>query len=140
MTPETAFMEAIQATLLADTDVAALVGEQVFDEVPADNDPAEPPYLYVGPINRQRVEPIGENRIWTVRMRLYAESVGFGRKEAWAIGDAAAAALDGVELVLPDPFVVSDIVRVTQAGDVLDDANRFKTVFIDLITTIEREP
>lgn len=140
MTPETAFMAAVQAVLLANEDVAALVGEQVFDEVPADKSPGKPPYIFVGPINRQRVEPIGMNRIWTMRMRLYAESVGFGRKEAWAIGDAAAAALDGVELVLPDPFVASDIVRVSQAGDVLDDANRFKTVFVDLVTTIEREP
>ena len=135
MTPETAFLEAIQAALLASDAVTALVGEKVFDEVPSDG---SPPLIFVGPISRQRANDPAGNAAWTLRARIYAESTGFGRREAWEIANAAGDALEGAELSLADPFQAVDIVRTIQGGDVFDDQGRFKTVFLDVGTTVQR--
>lgn len=137
MTPETALIAAVQAALLAAPPVASKVGEKVFDEVPADDVPGKPPLVYIGPINRQRLnDPAGE-AAWAMRMRLYVESAEFGRLEAWDITDAVSECLEGSELALAAPFECVDVLRVIQAGDVFDQ-DGFKTVFLDVGTTIQK--
>lgn len=134
MTPETALLDAVLAALTAAPAVAAIVDDKVLDEVPNDRSPVKPPYVYAGPINRQRV-PDTCARAWTMRMRLYAVSTGFGRREAWTLADAVVAALSRAELALPDPLEAVDPVTVTQAGDVINPPAP-KTAFVDITVTI----
>lgn len=139
MSPEIALQEAVVALLKADTDVAALVADRVFDEVPADRLPGTPPYIEIGPINRTRIEGCGKS--WLIRMRLFATSTEFGRVEAWALADAMILALDddperGVP-DLPAPFAIADSLRVIQAGDVVDPL-QIKSVFVDVQAIVSR--
>jgi hypothetical protein len=139
VTPETAFLKALIAVLKADAGVEAVVADRIFDEVPEDErglSLAQPPYLYVGPVNTTRVE-LGAwpASAWRVRARLYAVSTAFGRLEAWSAAHAARKALEGVELTLDDPFAAQEPVTATQAGDVTEPLNP-KAVFVDLSTTI----
>lgn len=137
MTPEIAFLDAVRAALLADPAVAAIVGDKVLDEVPADRASVEPPYVYVGPMARARVSDTC-GTAWTMRMRLYSVSTGFGRRQAWEASDAVARALNGVELALPSPFEAVDPILVTQAADVIQSPAP-KTTFVDITVTIQEE-
>ena len=134
MSPETALLEAVQAALLANADVAALVGEKVFDAVPGDDQPGTPPLIYAGPFNRRRYQDVA----WTVTGRFFVQSTGFDRREAWNIAETAIQAVDEIEPTLAGPFAVADMVRVSQAGDVLTKEGGFHSVFFDLTTTIQR--
>jgi hypothetical protein len=133
MTPETALQEALIAVLRADPAVTALVGDNVFDEVPGDE--AKPPHVYLGPVNRTRLEAC--RRTFTIRMRWFAESIDFGRLEAWEIADAVGEALEGLEPDLGDAFACEEPIRITQAGDTIDPLEP-KAVFIDCTTTVSR--
>ena len=134
MTPENALLDAVLAALAADPAVSAIVGDKVVDEVPADRSPVKPPYVYAGPINRQRV-PDTCARAWAMRMRVYAVSTGFGRRQAWDLADAVVRALHHVELTLPTPLEAVDRITVTQAGDVITPPAP-KTAFVDITVTI----
>lgn len=139
MTPELAFQEAIAAMLIADPVVNGLVNGQVFDEVPNEG-AAQPPYIYLGPMNRRRV-PLDCGQVWTVTARLYAISVEFGRQEAWNTIEAIVQALDmkdAPDLVVAAPYSIQQPIQITQAGDVVDPLAP-KSVFVDLSTTIARD-
>lgn len=134
MSPETALLEAVQAALLADTGVSAIVGEKVFDAVPGDDEPGKPPLIYAGPFNRRRFEDVA----WTVTGRFFVQSVAFDRKQAWAIAEAAILVVDMAEIEFAAPFHAADVVRVSQAGDVLNQEGGFHAVFFDVTTTVQK--
>ena len=138
MTPETALLKAVVATLKGAAGVSALVGARVYDDVPDDRGNAEraAPYVYVGPINRSRIET-GCDAQWNMRLRVYAISVAFGRLQAWDVANAASEALEGQLLTLDQPFHCGDIVRVVQAGDVIEPSNP-KATFIDIATIVAK--
>jgi len=145
MSPEIALQSAVVDRLGADMAVMAIVAGRIFDQVPADRAPGEPPYVEIGPINRTRFEGCAAG--WLIRMRLYATSTDFGRVEAWNLADAIVAALDdridetgaqAVEaLALAAPFRILDSLRVVQAGDVVDPL-QIKSVFVDVQAVIAR--
>ncbi|MGU3418527.1 DUF3168 domain-containing protein [Methylobacterium sp. D54C] len=139
ITPETAFLDAVRAHLRADPALAALVAGRVYDALPGAEQRIAPPYLYAGPLRRQRLDTAcGE--AWTVQLRLYAVSTAFGRHQAWAVIDAAATALadrEPPDFALPPPFAVQQPLIVTQAGDVVDPLNP-RQVFLDVTTIVAR--
>lgn len=140
MTPETALLKAITERLVDDAGVAALVAGRVFDAVPNDRKAgSQPPYIYVGPMNRQRV-PLDCAAVWQVRARVYVVTTTFGRAEGWEVIEAVVQALDGREapdLALPAPFTFQNRLDVVQAGDVVDPLAP-KSMFLDLTTIIAR--
>lgn len=140
MTPELALQAAVTGLLLADPDVSALVGGKIFDEIPAGAPTGQPkltpPWIYLGPVSRRRLET-GCGNTWTITMRLYAASTGFGRKEAWEIGSAAATALEGEQPDLAAPYSLVEVIRCLQGGDVIEPAQP-KAVYLDITTTITR--
>ncbi len=145
MTPELALRDVLIALLKADPAVAAFVGDRIDDEVPSDAQGRTarglPAYIYLGPMSRQRIRQDCA-QIWTMRARLYAISDEWGRSQAWDIVEAVVQALDDKgehDFVLPAPFVISENLHVTQAGDVVDPLAP-RSVFVDLITTIIRSP
>ncbi len=145
MTPELALRDVLIALLKADPAVAAFVGDRIDDEVPSDAQGRTarglPAYIYLGPMSRQRIRQDCA-QIWTMRARLYAISDEWGRSQAWDIVEAVVQALDDkgeADFVLPAPFVISENLHVTQAGDVVDPLAP-KSVFVDLTTTIIRSP
>lgn len=143
MAPEIALQSAIVDLLKADAAVAAIVGEKIFDQVPADRVPGEPPYIEIGPINRTRFE--GCAKAWMIRLRLYATSTDFGRVQAWCLADAMADLLDDRDAeglpktapTLPAPYRILDALRVVQAGDVVDPL-QIKAVFVDVQAVVAR--
>ncbi|RVU17499.1 DUF3168 domain-containing protein [Methylobacterium oryzihabitans] len=138
MTPETALLRVVTDALVADPAVAALVGDKVFDEIPNDRRGGAPPYVYVGPINRQRLY-LECGTAWTVRVRIYAVTTAFGREQGWEVIEAVVQALDGRDdLTLPAPFSLQNRLDVTQAGDVVDPLAP-KAMFLDLTTIVARD-
>lgn len=141
MTPETALIAVITDLLVADPAVFALVAGRVFDEVPNDRKPGTgTPYIYIGPINRQRV-PFDCATVWQIRCRLYAVTTAFGRGLGWRLVESIATALDGKDapdIALPRPFSLQSRFDVTQAGDVVDPLAP-KALFLDLTTTIAKD-
>ena len=136
-TPEMQVFEAVLALLRADAAVLAAVGgsaERVLDEVPTDT--VKPPYVYAGPIGRQR-EPDTYVEAYRVRMRIYSASTGFGRRQAWAITGAVSDALHGRMLTLVGPFSAVEEIIVTQGGDVAGPPSP-KTAFIDIDVLVQR--
>ncbi|HVL73321.1 MAG TPA: DUF3168 domain-containing protein [Beijerinckiaceae bacterium] len=138
MTHVTALQAALVALLKADAAVAAIVGAKVFDEIPEDQrgPTVKPPYLYVGPVNKTRIE-MGAFPPFRVRLRLYAVSTEFGRREAWLLADAVESALEDARPALAAPYEVTEPVAVLQAGDVIEPLNP-KSVFVDVQTTVVR--
>lgn len=136
MTPERALQEAITTLLLGDPAVSAIVGQKIFDEVPSDKSDA-PPWVYLGPISRRRLDGAGCDQAWTITMRLYAASTKFGRKDAWELGNAVSEALEGQEPALAGSYAVAQELRCIQAGDVIAPATP-KTVFVDVTTIIAK--
>lgn len=134
MTPETALLDAVTAALKADQSVTAVVNGAVLDEVPADRSPVKPPYVYVGPINSTPIDACAT--AWRLRMRLYAVSTAFGRRQAWDLAYAVRHALDGLELNLAAPLEAVDPIGVIQSGDVINPANP-KTAFLDIEVTVQ---
>lgn len=141
MTPETALIAAITDALVSDPAVSALVAGRVFDEVPNDRKPGTgTPYVYIGPINRQRV-PLDCAAVWQIRCRLYAVTTAFGRGLGWRLVEAIVGALDGrdaPDIALPKPFSLQSRFDVVQAGDVVDPLAP-KALFLDLTTTIAKD-
>jgi hypothetical protein len=137
VTPETALLKAAVAALKDAAGVTDLVAERVYDDVPDERSGEQtPPYIYIGPINRSRIET-GCDPQWTMRMRVYAVSTAFGRLEAWDVANAVAEALEGKVLTLDQPFHCGDIVRAVQAGDVIDPSNP-KATFVDISTIVAK--
>jgi hypothetical protein len=134
MTPEIALINAIRTLLKADASVGALVGQNIFDQIPSQQ---QPPYVYIGPAGRTRIV-MDCYQVWTVRVRLYAISTGYGRSEDWGIAEAMVQALDLQELSLADPYFQQEPLKITQAGDVIDPTAP-KSVFVDISTTIARQ-
>lgn len=141
MTPELALMGALTAILKADAAVTAVAGKRIYDEVPAGRSAQDkPPYIYVGPMRRQRVA-LDCAQIWTVQARIYVVSTEFGRRESWNLVEAVVQALDRKEapaVAIPAPFSLQQPLQIVQAGDVVDPLAP-KSVFLDLSTTIARE-
>lgn len=141
MTPETALIAALTDLLLADPAVTTLVAGRIFEEVPSDRRAGtEPPYIYLGPIQRQRV-PFACGAVWQIRCRIYVVTTAFGRLSGWSIVEAIVQALDGKDapaVALPAPFSLQTSLDVTQAGDVVDPLAP-KALFLDLTTTIARD-
>ena len=71
------------------------------------------------------------------RRKLCGECRAGNRADAWAIADAIADALDDVEPAIDAPFVPADVIRASQAGDVVEPGSD-KMVFVDLTVTIEQ--
>jgi hypothetical protein len=134
MTPEIALINAIRTLLKTDVPVGALVGQNIFDQIPSQQ---QPPYIYIGPAGRKRIV-MDCYQVWTVRVRLYAISTGYGRSEDWEIAEAMVQALDLQELTLADPYFQQEPLKITQAGDVIDPTAP-KSVFVDISTTIARQ-
>jgi hypothetical protein len=129
------FRELVIAVLRGNAEVVSLVENRSYDQPP---DRTEPPYIYLGPINRQRLE-IGCGSAATLRMRIYAVSIEFGREGAWKVADAIWDALDGAEPA-PDqnnPFRLQGAFEVLQAGDVLEPLSP-KSAFVDLTATFAK--
>ena len=124
---------ALIALLQADSAVAQLVSTRVYDEVPRD-DRGNPstdltsPWIYVGPIQQTRFEE-GYAEAWTVRVRIYAASLAFGRTGAWELGDAIKTAVELKPLSLTDWTV--PLMRIVNMGDIPPPANP-KQVFLDI--------
>ncbi|ACL56991.1 DUF3168 domain-containing protein [Methylobacterium nodulans] len=141
MTPETALLGEVRRLLKADAGVTALVAGKVFDAVPNDRRPGqEAPYIYAGPINRQRVY-LECGTAWQIRMRIYAVTTTSGRDQGWEVIEAIVQALDGKDadvVTIPAPFSLQNRLDVTQAGDVVDPLAP-KSMFVDLTTTIARD-
>ena len=131
-----AFQDAIVARLRADAALAALLGGgKVYDQPPGDHDRPRAPYVYIGAVNRTRIES-SCGRKWTVRLRLFAVSTALGRKEAWAVIEAAGNALDGWEPTLAAGYSTDgEIIRVVQDGDVIEPLN-LNEAFCDLACTL----
>jgi len=134
LTPEIALINAVRARLKADSSVTALVGTSTFDQVP---DQTVPPYVYIGPAARARI-PIDCGQVWTVNLRIYAISSGYGRDEDWEIAEAIVQSLDLKDLPLAAPFEMQQAIQINRAGDVIDPAAP-KSVFVDIQTTIGRD-
>jgi hypothetical protein len=132
MTPEIALINAVRTLLKTDTAVTALI-TGVFDQIPSQQ---QPPYIYIGPAGRTRLQ-IDCAQVWTVRVRLYAISTGYGRSEDWEIAEALVQALDLRDLRLEEPYAQQEPLRINQAGDVIDPTAP-KSVFVDISTTISR--
>jgi hypothetical protein len=133
MTPEIALINSIRTLLKADGATGALVGQNVFDQIPSQQ---QPPYVYIGPAGRTRIV-MDCYQVWTVRVRLYAISTGYGRGEDWEIAEAMIQALDLQDLALADPYFQQEPLKITQAGDVIDPTAP-KSVFVDISTTIAK--
>lgn len=129
--PETALLDAVVVALTADAAVAALVGPRIFDQVPTRT---EAPYIYAGQMASSFDG--GEcARYWTVGLRLYVVSTDFGRLMAWAVLNAARAALDGADLVMPAPFILMEPPVIVRAGDIIDPITP-RSTYLDLKTLI----
>lgn len=133
MTPEIALINAIRMLLKTDSATGALVGQNVFDQIPSQQ---QPPYVYIGPAGRTRIV-MDCYQVWTVRVRLYAISTGYGRSEDWEIAEAVIQALDFQDLTLADPYFQQEPLKINQAGDVIDPTAP-KSVFVDISTTIAK--
>lgn len=138
MKSTSAYKAALLDALMADTDVAAIVGKRVFDVPPRDNRglPSDiangAPYIYLGPVGMQRdaaCEPL-----WRSTTRLYAVSFAPHREEAWALAGAIAAALDGAELDMAQGGHTPAL-WVQQGGDVVDPVMPV-LVFVDVTTDL----
>lgn len=130
--PETAFLDAAITRLKADSRVAALVGARVFDEIAANAYPAAP-YIYSGPLGTARRD-FGCGLGWEIRARFYVVSTDFGRLDAWAVLDAARAALDGALLTIPGFHPVEEI-RVIAAGDIVSP-EKPRSAYFDCLQTL----
>lgn len=133
--PELALLAAVTAALKADAGLMAIV-TGVYDEVPTGKRPGVPPYVYAGPINRQRLSD-SYAEAWTLRLRLYAASTGFGRRQAWTIISAVSDAIDRIEPTLAAPYAAVGEMLVIQAGDVIEDP--IKTAFLDVQVIVQKD-
>ena len=136
--PEMVLWDAVQAHLRAAPALRAVVGDKVLDEVPSDLKAVVPPYAYAGPFNRSRL-PDSDATAWTIKMRLYVASTGFGRRQAWGLAELLSAALDRTELTLAAPYVAVGEILVIQAGDVIAPPSP-KTAFVDIEVIVQKEP
>lgn len=136
--PREALLAAVVDLIKADPSIAAFPGLavgaelKVFDQVP---EATAGPYVYVGPINFTRLAQGDCGRAATVRLRIFAVSVAFGRLEAADLGFLVAAALDGVTPAL-GPGLAATSLEVVQDGDVIEPIDP-KAVFIDLETVVQ---
>lgn len=133
--PEIALQAALVAALRADAAVAALVGTQVFDEVPADGAlPAAARFLHFESMDSRR-DPSGDGacrpRLFAITLRLAAVTPDFGAKSAWAIADAARACLDLQTPALAAPWRLNAPLECIRALDVRGIA-RPKMVFLTI--------
>jgi hypothetical protein len=110
--------------------LAKLGGPKVFDEPPGDKDRPALPYVYLGAVNRTRIET-GEYPAWTIRMRFFVASVNVGRVQAWEICHALGDAVEGAFPEVAAPWRMDDRIIVAQAGDVIDPMQP-KAAFLDI--------
>jgi hypothetical protein len=129
-----ALQQAVVNLLRKDEPLKAMVGERIFDEVPADNDPVSGDFVYVGAVNLSRIE-LGCAAGWRARMRLFVTATGFGRLKVWAVVERMVTLLDGSEPRLNGPYKRLDRITVQQQGDAIEPIDP-KSAFIDLATTI----
>lgn len=129
------FREIVVAALQDDPAVEALVARRIFDETPG---MTVAPYIYIGEINRQRVE-IGCGKVATLRMRIYVVSTDAGREEAWQVEEAIWQALDGhqVEPSEGQPWIMQGQIDALQSGDVVEPLNPKSTV-VEVTATFAR--
>jgi hypothetical protein len=138
MNAVSALKAAVVAQLRADAGVAALVGPRIYDEVPSDSrgDQADAvaPWVYLGPVNLQRLEH-GAAKAWVATMRLYCITLDPGRDSAWGLAGAVSLALDQTQPVLASGFTLIDEFKEIAAGDVIEP-DRPKSVFLDIRVAI----
>lgn len=139
MIPADEFKTALVEALKADAAVAAVLGGRIYDEAPRDNrgdaaDLIASPWAYVGPIAASRVESdCGAE--WMLRVRLYAASTAFGRREVWRAMNAMVAAIEGETLTLAAPAVQTQQIWTMLGGDVVDPISP-KLVYVDLAAIV----
>lgn len=139
MTPQKALMAAIRTLLVTDPDVAALIDERVYDEIPEDDRGEELagvayPYLYAGPVAWTDVD-MGAGRSLEIRARLFAVSADFDRDTVWAVADAVTRALHRAEPEISAPYALASHIRAVAGGDVLNPPSP-KAAFVDVTATI----
>lgn len=133
-----ALQRAVIVALRADSTVAAIVQDRIFDEVPSDQDRPRPPYAYLGPVSGRRIEGGACVAAKAVTFRIFVVSTEFGRPEAWALIDAIEHALDGKPLPIAAPWsTLGDVVRSIQDGDVIQPLDP-KSAFADFATSLAR--
>ncbi|UHC14426.1 DUF3168 domain-containing protein [Methylobacterium currus] len=127
MTPELRLRDAVLDRLRATPAVSDVVGEKVYDDVPADGEP-DLPWIFAGPLNATRLE-VGGLPAWDLRLRIFIESAAFDRDQAWSLARAAMRAVEGFE---PAEVGFCDRLSVRQAGDVISPLT-IKAVFFDVV-------
>ncbi|MGE7418783.1 DUF3168 domain-containing protein [Methylobacterium tarhaniae] len=126
MTPELTLRDAVLERLRATPAVSAVVGEKIYDDVPADGEP-DLPWIFAGPLNATRLE-VGGLPAWDLRLRIFIESAAFDRDQAWSL---ARAGMRAVEVFEPAEGGFCDRLSVRQAGDVISPLT-VKAVFFDV--------
>jgi len=131
-------VEALQAAVIdglrASAPLTALVGARIYDEVPADSDRPQPPYVYVGGVSKARRE-LSCGPGWNIRLRLYVVGLGFGRLALWEIVEIIAELVDETEPVLAGRWALLDRITVASAADVVEPADP-KSAAIELVTIL----
>ncbi len=142
MAPETAFLDAVLAHLRGSAALAALVGVRIFDEVPADDRAGsivETPYVYAGPLVSTDDNGVCID-MRRLRLRLYAVSDAFARREAWEVmhlmRQRLRSGLTGgaVPFTLPAPHSLVSCM-FGPSGDITEP-ERLKVCFVDLVADI----
>lgn len=126
MTPELTLRDTVLERLRATSAVSAVVGEKIYDDVPADGEP-DLPWIFAGPLNATRLE-VGGLPAWDLRLRIFIESAAFDRDQAWSLARAGMRAVEGFE---PAEGGFCDRLSVRQAGDVISPLT-VKAVFFDV--------
>lgn len=134
--PTLALRDAIRGVLLANPDVAALVGDRIHDWVPSQRDGLVLPFLAFGPMRRERMET-GDDPASPVKIRLYTASDAYERDQAWEVAEAVADAIEGEVLEIDGPFACAMELRVTMIGDAIETGLP-RDVFLDVATVVYR--
>jgi hypothetical protein len=139
--PEEALQDAIVTRLRDDVALAALVGNDVFDEVPGDEAGLRR-YVYLGAMNT-RLPTDGSvplecaHDFWAVTLRIFSAGTDdFGRLGVWETANAVRASLHRAEPALAEPYCLVGPLMVSQAGDVLEPQGP-KEVFVDVTALVQ---
>ena len=136
--PILAFRDAVLALVRAVPAVRAACGNRITDTVPTTGPLARLPHVSCGPANWNRGET-GALPLGVLRLRLFVASGEPTRDQVWTIAHAIMDALEGASPALAGDHHLIDLVRVVQAGDVLDKLAP-NEVFLDISTIVQRNP
>lgn len=131
MSPELELWDAITAVLKESPDVAALVGDRIFDRVPLK---AQHPYLTLGP-SWEVLDDADCLEAAEIGFRISAWSRAVGKAEALAMAHAAKRAILNAEIALP---VNALAMLEFRRSDTLRDADGLTTqAVLEFSATVE---